>query len=396
MPIYEPAWHMGGVVRSVSELCRGQACLGHEVTVFTTDSEGERRMAVPPTQPVDLGGIKVHYFKTDFIYNFAYSSGLRKACRSLTQKDYDIVNLHSVWNYPALPAALESRRHGIPYIYHSHGSLTKYTLGLKPLRKWLYLHLITKKILRYASAIRYTAELERMQTQLGELKTPSCVIPNGMDTTEFDHLPDKNKSKSHWGIAPGTVVILFLGRLDIRKAPDLLLKAFASAINRLPETVLIFAGPDFGQEINLKNLAGQFGIVSKVLFPGYVHPNERTSLFAAADLLTLVTHPGENFGNAAVEAMLAGVPVLLSEHVGICREVAADGAGLVVPLKVEAIAKALVEMLSDPDRLKVMGEAAAASARRRYDIGKVARMMVKAYGDILSGQRSPELSWVES
>ena len=392
MPMYEPAWHLGGVVRSVSALCRGEVCLGHEVTVFTTDSEGYRRMPVPLTQPVDLGGVKVYYFKIDFHYRFAYSSRLRQACRR-SIKDFDLVNLHSTWNYPAIPAAFESRRHGIPYCYHCHGSLTKYTLGLKHLKKWLYLYLIHKKILRYASALRYTAELERIQTQLRKIKTPSFIIPNGLDTTEFDHLPEKNGSKYRWGIAAGARVILFLGRLDIRKAPDLLLKAFASAINRLPETVLIFAGPDFGQERNLKNLAEQFGIASRVLFLGYVQPDERNSLLAAADLLTLVTHPGENFGNAAVEAMLAGVPVLLSEHVGICREVTADGAGMVVPLEVEVIAEALVKMLSDPDRLKVMGEVAAASARRRYNIGKVASLMAKAYGDILSGQRSPELSW---
>lgn len=334
----------------------------------------------------------MHYFKTKLNYNFAYSSGLRKACRFLI-KDYDIVNIHSVWNYPAIPAGLEARRHGIPFIFHSHGSLADYSLGLKPLRKWLYLNLITKKILLCAGAIRYTAELERVQSQLGGLRTPSCIIPNGMDTAEFDNLPEKYQSKSRWGIAPGTRVILFLGRLDIRKAPDLLIKAFASAINRLPEAVLIFAGPDFGQERNLKKLASQFGITSQVLFPGYIPPNERNSLLAATDCLTLVTHPGENFGNAAVEAMLAGVPVLLSEHVGISREVAADGAGVVVPLEVAALAEALVKMLSEPDRLKVMGEAAAASARRRYDIKIVARQMTTAYEDILTGRRSPELSW---
>ena len=72
---------------------------------------------------------------------------------------------------------------------------------------------------------------------------------------------------------------------------------------------------------------------------------------------------------------------------------ALDGAGLVVPLKVEAIAQGLTQMLSDPDRLKAMGQAAAASARRRYDIDTVARQMATAYEDILTGRRSPELYW---
>ena len=351
-------------------------------------------MPVPLDRTVDIGGVKVRYFKTDFNYSYAYSSGLRKACHDLI-KNFDIVNLQSVWNYPALPAASAAKRQGIPYIFHAHGSLVTYSLGLKPLRKWLYLQLITKKILRYSAAIRYTAELERVQTNLRGMRTPSCIIPNGLDTVEFDHLPEKNGAKSHWKLASGTKVILFLGRLDIRKAPDLLLKAFARTIKRFPEAVLIFAGPDFGQERNLKNLTSRFGIASQVLFLGYVPPNERSSLFAAADLLTLITHQGENFGNAAVEAMTAGVPVLLSEHVGISREVAADGAGVVVPLEVEAIAGALIDMLSDPGRLKVMGKAAAAAARRRYDINVVANLTIRAYEDLLTGRWSPELSWAE-
>jgi len=189
-------------------------------------------------------------------------------------------------------------------------------------------------------------------------------------------------------------VILFLGRLDIRKAPDLLLKAFARAINRLPRTILIFAGPDFGQEKNLKNLAIKFGISSRVLFLGYVSPEKRNSLLVASDLLALVAHPGENFGNAAVEAMLAGVPVLLSENVGICQEVIADGAGVVVPLDVEIVTDALVSLLPDTQQLRTMGKAAAISSRKRYNIHLVAKRMVTAYEDIIQGRNSPELLWV--
>ncbi|MGA9753779.1 MAG: glycosyltransferase family 4 protein, partial [Desulfobaccales bacterium] len=109
--------------------------------------------------------------------------------------------------------------------------------------------------------------------------------------------------------------------------------------------------------------------------------------------LLVLTSEDENFGNAAVEAMLSGVPVLVSDHVGICREILADGAGVVVPIEVEAVAGALVKLLSDPEGLRVMGEAAVESARRRYDIDLVARQMATAYEDILVGRRSPGLSW---
>jgi hypothetical protein len=48
IPSYEPAWHLGGVVTAVSQLCRGLVQHGMEVTVFTTDSGKDRRMLVSP------------------------------------------------------------------------------------------------------------------------------------------------------------------------------------------------------------------------------------------------------------------------------------------------------------------------------------------------------------
>ena len=113
---------------------------------------------------------------------------------------------------------------------------------------------------------------------------------------------------------------------------------------------------------------------------------------AVADLLALISK-GESFGIVAVEAMRAGVPVLLSDRVGICREVAEDGAGMVVLREVEAVAQALIHIFSDKEGLEVMGQMAAAAARKRYDNEQVSRLMEIAFKDVLSGRRSPELFW---
>jgi glycosyltransferase involved in cell wall biosynthesis len=390
-PSYEPAWHLGGVVRSVSQLCTGQARLGQDITVFTTDSGGSKRMQVPVNQLVELEGVKVFYFKTDLSLKFAYSRALRNACHQRI-RDFDIVNLHSSWNYPAIPAYTECLRQNVPYIIHPHGSFAAYALKMRPFKKWIYFNLLKRREIRHSSAIRYTTEMEKEQTQYANMKVPSFIVPNGINTNGFDCLPDRIISKTKWNVHNNIRTILYLGRLQSGKGLEYLLKAFGIFLRAFPESILILAGPDFGLQAKLKSLITELNISSKVYFTGYVPPEERNSLMQAADLLTLVS-AGENFGNVVVEAMLSGVPVLLSEHVGVSREVAADGAGVVVPLEVKALAEALFKMLSEPDRLKVMGEAAAAAARRRYDIKVVARQMATAYQDILTGRRSPELSW---
>jgi glycosyltransferase involved in cell wall biosynthesis len=394
-PSYPPAWHLGGVVRSVSQLCRRLARLGHEVTVFTTDSGQDRRMGVPTDQPLDLEGVKVNYFKTDWFLKFCYSMALGKACRRYL-REFDLVHMTSFWCYPGVSGPREARRWQVPYVVSTRGTFVPYPMGQKAWKKQLYFKWVEQRNLQYAAAIHYTAELEREEMSYLGLTRPSFIVPNGLDLGEFSQLPDKLSARKKLKLPPETPVVLFLGRLHARKGLTWLLEAFARLLKELPEALLILAGPDAGELSKLKQMVRLKGISSQVSFPGYIPPEKRNIYLRAADVFVLATHSGENFGNAAVEAMLAGVPVLLSEHVGICREVQADGAGMVVPLEVGAIAGALEQMLSDNEGLRTMGEKAAAWARRRYDIDLVARQMANAYEDILTGRRSPGLAWSDS
>lgn len=393
-PAYEPAWHLGGVVRSVSQLCRGLAALGHEVTVFTTDSGKDRRLAVPVNQPVEVGGVTVYYFKTDFCLKFSYSRSLGVACRQLI-KNFDLVHLTAFWCYPGIPAGIAARHQGTPYLVSVRGTLRKAALEHKAWKKWLYFWAIEKRNVNGAAAIHYTTAMERELDAFHRFLAPSFIVSNGLAVQEFQGLPDKIAAKATFGLSPQTRVVTFLGRLHPIKNLDLFIKGISEICPKDKEVVLLLAGPDAGAESSLRRLAESNGLNSQVRFLGPVDADARRTLLAASDLLALVSS-NENFGNAAVEAMLAGVPVLVSEHVGICREVAADGAGVVVPLQVEAIADALKRMLSDPEGLREMGRRAAESARRRYDIRVVARMMATAYEDILTGRRSPGLGWSDA
>lgn len=390
-PSYEPAWHLGGVVRSVSQLCRGLAELGHEVTVFTTDSGGDRRMAVPVNKPVEVGGVKVYYFKTDFTPKFGFSTALTRSCQEKI-KDFDIVHLTSFWCYPQIPARAAARRDGVPYLVSVRGTIRQSALKNKSWEKWLYYQFIEKSTMRQTAAIHYTTQMERDMDRFHGFSNPSFIIPNGFDAQEFCPTMDRQEARRFWQIPPDAKVVIFLGRLHPVKALDLLVKACAQLqVSEIPIQLLL-AGPDGGMEAPLRILVQNLKLESRVRFLGMLNGVDRNRLLAASDIMALISHD-ENFGNAAVEAMLAGVPVLVSEHVGICREVAEDGAGRVVPLKVEAVGQALQQMLADPEKLQAMGQVAAVTARQRYDLTTVARQMAMAYEDILTGRRNPSLSW---
>jgi len=252
---------------------------------------------------------------------------------------------------------------------------------------------IEKLNFQRAAAIHYTTDLEREQSRHLRLSVPSFIVPNALELEEFAELPNKVVARRKLGLPETELVIGFLGRLHARKALDYLIRAFSHVVNVIGEVYLVLAGPDDGVEAELRQLVERLGLRKQVMFTGFIAPGERVFLFGAADVMTLITHPGENFGNAAVEAMAAGVPVVVSNNVGISREVEADGAGSVVPVQEEAIARELVRMLSDAAALRTMGRAAYLSARARYSIEVIAGRMATAYEDILTGRRSPECRW---
>ncbi len=393
-PIYEPAWKAGGVVRSTSSLCRALVELGHEVNVFTTNSDGKRHLDVPVNKPVDVGGVEVWYFHTPYPGMIRYSGKLKKACKQMI-KDFDIIHITSFWNYPGLPAAKEAFELEIPYIVSTRGTFVPTALNSKKLKKLIYLKLFDQFVLKNASAYHFTTLLERKKMDLFKIQKPNFINPNGLDLMEFSDLPGKSDSNKVLKLDEDSFVITFLGRLNWVKAIDFLVKGFVKVSKKFSNAILVLAGPDGGEEANLKELVKDLGIVDKVIFLGPIDKEKRLKLFASTDILALVSWT-ENFGNAAVEAMAAGVPVLVSENVGICDAVSEDGAGLVVPVDEDAIAKALIQMLFDSERLKAMGKAAYESARKRYDIRVVAELMAKAYEDVLTGRRSPECNWEDA
>jgi glycosyltransferase involved in cell wall biosynthesis len=189
-------------------------------------------------------------------------------------------------------------------------------------------------------------------------------------------------------------VISYLGRLHPRKALDTLVRAFKPVSERFPDVFLLLGGPDGGHEAFLRALAKSLGLSDRVRFLGLLAPKQRSLLFSCTDIFTLTGYAGENFGVAAVEAMAAGIPVIVSDNVCIHSDIVADQAGLQVAVDETQLADALSKLLADTKLRASMGKAAYASARKRYDKQAVACLMATAYQDILSGRRSQECGWI--
>lgn len=397
IPVYEPAWGYGGPVRSVSLLCRELVRLGLDITVYTTTANGADDLPASPNQPLDIGGVKVFRFPLRLRLNYFYAPDLAQTIRRSIQS-FDLVHITSIWNYPGIPATRQAWQQGIPYLYSARGSLIREDypgIRLKNVKKCLYYRMFLRNRFEHAAAIHYTAQMEWEQsTTLTEARQPGFIIPNGIDCDEFECLPGRLEGLRYFsGLPDNSRVISYLGRLHPRKALDTLVHAFKAISERFPNVFLLLGGPDGGQEAFLRELVNSLGLNNRVRFLGLLDSQERRLLFSCTDIFSLAGYSGENFGMAAVEAMAAGIPVIVSDNVCIHPDIVADQAGLKVAVDETQLADVLTKLLADPELLTSMGKAAAASARKRYDKQAVARLMATAYQDIITGVRSPECSW---
>jgi glycosyltransferase involved in cell wall biosynthesis len=313
---------VGGVAAAVLELSRGLARRGHKIDIVVLDE--------PSASWIEDVDINLHALGSG-LTSYRYSRVLLPWLRQ-HGGDYDRVIVNGIWQYLSFAAW---RRYGgsqIPYHVFPHGMLDpwfKETFPLKHLKKWLYWPWAEYRVLRDAAAVIFTSEEERLQARKSFwlYRAREKVSPLGVEASPI--LPNANTEfLSRYPQLQNTRNFLFLGRLHPKKGCDILLDAFARLSSR-ESTSLILAGPDqIGWETNLRSQAARLNLTDRVVFTGMLQGNMKRGALASADAFILPSHQ-ENFGISVVEALAAGVPVLISNRVNIWREIDADRAGYI-------------------------------------------------------------------
>jgi glycosyltransferase involved in cell wall biosynthesis len=145
------------------------------------------------------------------------------------------------------------------------------------------------------------------------------------------------------------------------------------AAARHADAVLVAVGPDSGgYRAQLEQRVRLLGVEHRVQFAGMLEGREKVAALVDADLFCLPSDH-ENFGVAVVEALAAGTPALVSRHVPVGDEIAARGAGAVVPQDALQLAAEIDRWLSDAALRRGASERGKALAWERYDWLEIAR-----------------------
>ena len=195
------------------------------------------------------------------------------------------------------------------------------------------------------------------------------VVEPGVDLDVFTP-GDQTAARRELGIKPDAHVLLFVGRIQPLKAPDVLIKAAATMIERDPElrkklVVVICGGPSgsgLAQPTALVELAKDLGITDNVRFVPPADKSQLVTLYRAATVSVVPSH-SESFGLVAIEAQACGTPVVAARVGGLSTAVRDGISGrLVDGHNIDTWATTLRAVISDENALATLSAGAVAHA----------------------------------
>jgi len=370
---YWPAEEWGGPVRSVRLLAQSLRQAGVGVEVATTSGRGKRELTCAPAGWGSVDGIRVRYEGVLGPRRYFWSPALtwHLACRV---REVDVVHVHGLWVYPTLAASRLAQWVHVPYVLSPRGALDAWGLEQKRWKKRLYLWLVESRTLSRSAAVHFTSDGEQSEAwKVGPFRR-GVVVPNAVDCSVA--MAPVREEPDASGLR-----LLMLGRIHPVKGLDLAIEALGDLSRSGYRFQLRVAGADeSGYRAVAERLATLKGLAEQVRFVG---PLDRASVAAALAWCDVLLMPSrqESFGMAAAEAMAAGRPVVVSDRVGIARDIARAHAGLVVSLEQGELARALVEIGRYGRTRREMGLAGRRFVEANYSPRVVATRMLGLYED---------------
>jgi len=287
-------------------------------------------------------------------------------------KSVDVIHIMGHWTLINMVTFLFCLVYKKPYVVCPAGALPIF--GRSKIIKKIYNKLIGQRMIRHADACIAITEHEIEHfANYGVPPSHVSVIPNGINRIDFESV-DNNGFKAKHGIKGP--FILFVGRLNEIKGPDLLLDAFIELNGKYPSLELAFAGPDGGMLNDLKERSSD----PLIHYLGYIGGNEKSQAYHAADLLVIPSRQ-EAMSIVALEAGASGTPVLITDQCGF-DEIETVGGGKVVAATVESIKNGIESMIDGGDLLG-MGESLNSFVNDNYQWDEIAGRYLSVYESIL-------------
>ncbi|MET0820321.1 MAG: D-inositol-3-phosphate glycosyltransferase [Aeromicrobium sp.] len=362
----------GGMNVYVLELSRQLAARGIEVEIFTR-ATSRHQPAVHDVEP----GILVHHVaagpfegleKNDLPSQLC--SFVRDVLRAEVEREpghFDLV--HSHYWLSGQVGTVARERWDVPLVHtmHTMAKVKNAMLAEGDAAEPIGRVYGEEEIVRLADRlIANTSEERRELVELyGAEPERVAVVHPGVDLEVFT--PGRlDDARRRLGIAPDAALLLFAGRIQPLKAPDVVLRAAAEMLRNDPalRSRLVVAvvggasGSGLEQPTALADLGDELGLADVVRFVPTVAQRELADWYAAASVVCVPSY-NESFGLVAIEAQACGTPVVAARVGGLSTSVSDGVTGVLIdghdPVDYAA---AIHHLLTDPDAREAMSQKA--------------------------------------
>lgn len=387
----------GGLNVYVVETARHLAERGVEVEVFTRATESDQPASVDLVPGVRVRHITAGPFdglsKEDLPGQLcAFVAGVTHQLATQPDGYYDLV--HSHYWLSGQVGWLTTDRWGVPLVHTMHTMARVKNAGLAAGDRPEPRGREIGEVQVVAAADRLVANTDIEARQLIDLYDADParvrVVHPGVDLEVFSP-GDQAAARRAVGVSEDELLVVFVGRVQPLKAPDLLIEAAADLMSRRPELasrlrVAVLGGPS-GSGLDrprwLEDLARERGIKHRVTFSPPVERKRLALWYRAADVVAVPSY-SESFGLVAVEAQACGTPVVASDAGGLPTAV---GGGVLVPThEIGDWSRALEALLTDPARREELARRARPHATR-FGWSRTADSLVSVYGEAMESRR---------
>jgi glycosyltransferase involved in cell wall biosynthesis len=244
-----------------------------------------------------------------------------------------------------------------------------------------------RRLAALASRFIYISEaVQRSHLESGVPCRKGLVVYNGLDVPTFVRALDPEKGRESLNLGADDLVVGIVGRLDAWKGQEVFLRAMAQVGDVVPQAKGIVVGEVAAEHPGyldvLLALRNELALADRVVFSGF--RMDVPVVMSALDILVLASTSPEPFGRVLIEAMAAGKPVVATDA-GAAREIIEDGVqGLLVPPgESEAMARAIIYLLTHGGTAILMGQKGQARVRERFSAQQYADNVQSVYRELL-------------
>lgn len=363
---------VGGIARVVNDLSKRLIKDGHEVTVVTY-----REGNAPYFE--DDKGVKVYRVDNYMIHpnNFIdwilqMNFNMIAKANELIAKEgaFDVIHAHD-W-LVAYAAKTLKNSYDIPIVSTIHATESGRNTGIHD-EVQRYIN-DTEWMLTYESTeviVNSNYMKRELQSLFGLPFEKINVTPNGINVNMFNGIERDYDFRRQYAL-DNEKIILFMGRLVYEKGVQHLISAMPKILNSYHDAKLVIAGKG-GMIDELKAQVNAMGIGNKVYFTGYMDAKQVAKMYKCADV-SVFPSTYEPFGIVALEAMLAGIPIVVSD-IGGLNEIVEHGQNGMKSYagNPNSLADSILELLYNPQLCDNVVKKAKAQVKNEFNWTKIAQ-----------------------